>query len=55
MSGAKTAIAQTLEFVALCSVAVRVSSMWGFGGNWRGGLLLMPQVFMRVLRFNKTI
>lgn len=40
MRVAKTAIAQTWEFVSLGPVAVRVSSMWGFGGNWRGGLPL---------------
>ncbi len=37
MRGAKAAIAQTLEFVSSV-VAARVSSMWGFGGNWREGL-----------------
>jgi len=45
MSVAKASNCTNLGVCVICPLLARVSSMWGFGGNWRGGLHIMYQVY----------
>ena len=45
MSVAKASNCTNFGVCVICPLLARVSSMWGFGGNLRGGLHIMDEVY----------
>ena len=54
MSVAKASNCTNLGVCVICPLIARVSSMWGFGGNWSGGLHIKME-YMHLIRLQTEI